>query len=263
MSQSEDQLISAARDAVSQCNWVVGECASNWTQKYARGRTDSDFGQMVGLSGDQIYQRRRVWEKFGNGAEKHPNLKWSFFYVALNWDDAEKCLMWADDNEATVSEMRAWRRAQNGEDLLEESPEEYSEWAAPLHLDTQDMQTTAVKNPEDFVVAGEGPRAGAETYEASGTETMAGAARDTSDYAPFRGDAAAPAPGEQAEEVAVLERPEQTDEQQWKRLVGMLERLNSSLDASLMSSYTRQPEKVQMRWTTAFAELQEKLSDVV
>lgn len=262
MSQSEEQLISVARDAVSQCNWVVGECASNWTQKYAKGRTDSDFGQMVGLSGDQIYQRRRVWEKFGNGAEKHPSLKWSFFYVALNWDDAEKCLMWADENEATVAEMRAWRRAQNGEDLLEEVPQEYSEWAAPLHLDTSEMAVSAVKNPEDFVPAGEGPRAGA-TYEASGTETMAGAARDTSDYAPFRSDAGAPAPEQQADEVAVLERPEQTDEQQWKRLVGMIERVNSSLDAKLLASYTGQPEKIQLRLTTAFAELQEKLSDIV
>jgi hypothetical protein len=65
VAESEEQLISTARDAVSQCNWVVGECASKWTQRYARNRTDGDFGQMVGLSGDQIFQRRRVWEAFG------------------------------------------------------------------------------------------------------------------------------------------------------------------------------------------------------
>ena len=114
VTESEENLISVARNAVSQCNWVVGECAANWTQKYARGRTDADFGQMVGLSGDQIYQRRRVWEAFGNSYEKYTNLKWSFFYVALNWEDATKSLNWADENEATVAEMRAWRRAQNG-----------------------------------------------------------------------------------------------------------------------------------------------------
>ena len=81
-----------ARDAVSQCNWVVGECASKWTQRYAKNRTDGDFGQMVGLSGDQIFQRRRVWEAFGEDHQKYGSLKWSFFYVALNWDDAEDCL---------------------------------------------------------------------------------------------------------------------------------------------------------------------------
>ena len=63
---SEEELISRAQMAVSQCNWVLGECAASWTQRYARGRTDADFGQMVGLSSDQIYQRRRVWETFGD-----------------------------------------------------------------------------------------------------------------------------------------------------------------------------------------------------
>ena len=120
VAESEEHLISVARDAVSQCNWVVGECATKWTKKYAKGRTDADFGQMVGLSGDQIYQRRRVWETFGKSVTNYTNLKWSFFYVALNWDDATKCLNWADENEATVAEMRAWRRAQNGEDLFSE-----------------------------------------------------------------------------------------------------------------------------------------------
>ncbi len=72
MAESEDQLISTARDAVSQCNWVVGECACKWTQKFARGRTDADFGQLVGLTGDQIYQRRRVWEAFGKSYQNFP-----------------------------------------------------------------------------------------------------------------------------------------------------------------------------------------------
>ncbi len=79
MKETEELLISKAREAVSQCNWVVGECAANWTQRYARGRTDAEFGQMVGLSGDQIFQRRRVWEAFGNAHEKFPALKvWPF-----------------------------------------------------------------------------------------------------------------------------------------------------------------------------------------
>jgi hypothetical protein len=37
--ETESELISRAQLAVSQCNWVVGECAARWTQKYAKGRT--------------------------------------------------------------------------------------------------------------------------------------------------------------------------------------------------------------------------------
>lgn len=262
MSESEETLISAARNAVSQCNWVVGECASMWTQKYARGRTDTDFGQLVGLSGDQIYQRRRVWEKFGNASKNYENLKWSFFYVALNWEDAIDCLNWADENESTVAEMRAWRRAQNGEDLQADSPEEYSEWAAPLILDSSDLRMSEVQDPADFVPAGQGARAGM-AFDSNNVETMASAARESGEYAPFRSGAAEPAPGEQAAEVAVLERPESTADQTWKRTAAMLERISKSLDQKTLNAFEQQPEKVQQRLTAAFSDLQEKLSEFV
>lgn len=262
MPESEEQLISVARDAVSQCNWVVGECAANWTKKYARGRTDGDFGQMVGLSGDQIYQRRRVWEAFGTTYENFSNLKWSFFYVALNWEDATKCLNWSDENEATVAEMRAWRRAQNGEDLFSEPEEEYSEWAAPLVMDTSNMPISTVQDPAGFVPAGEGDRAGV-VYDGNGAETMASAARESGEYAPFRSDAAAPAPGEQAAEVAVLERPEPTPDQVWKRVVSMLERMNKGIDSKVLKAYPDQPEKVQKRLAEAFGALHDKLAEFV
>ncbi|MCA9048761.1 MAG: hypothetical protein KDA89_08530 [Planctomycetaceae bacterium] len=262
MAESEEQLIFQAREAVSQCNWVVGECASRWTKKYARGRTDADFGQMVGLSGDQIYQRRRVWETFGAVFPDFQNLKWSFFYVALNWEDAEKCLSWADENEATVAEMRAWRRAQNGEDLFAEPEEAYSEWAAPLAMDTRDMPMSTVKDPAGFVPSGQGPRAGM-GYDGNSAETMAAAARETSEYAPFRSDAGAPAPREQAAEVGVLERPEPTADQVWKRAVSVLEKLNNSLSNKVLRTYEDQPDKVQQRLADAFNELSEKLGGLV
>jgi hypothetical protein len=262
VSESEEQLISTARDAVSQCNWVVGECAGKWTTKYARGRTDSDFGQMVGLSGDQIYQRRRVWETFGSIFENYSQLKWSFFYVALNWEDAEKCLEWAADNEATVAEMRAWRKAQNGEDLYTETVEQYSEWAAPLTIDTSNTPLSAVVDPAEFVPSGEGDRAGM-PGQGSEVGTMAGAPRESGEYAPFRSDAASPAPGEQFAEVAVLERPEPAPEQVWKRAVSMLERLNKSLTPKVMAAYDDQPEALQSRLTKAVDELQEKLGSRV
>ncbi|MEZ6059921.1 MAG: hypothetical protein R3C19_06140 [Planctomycetaceae bacterium] len=260
---SEEQLIQEARNAVSQCNWVVGECAARWTQRYARGRTDADFGQMVGLSGDQIFQRRRVWETFGRVYQEYNNLKWSFFYVALNWDDATACLDWADQNEATVAEMRAWRRAQHGEDLTAESQETYSEWAAPLAIDTADMPLSTVVDPANYLRSGQGDRAGLPSDPGSQVPTMSAAARESAEYAPFRSGAAAPAPGEQFAEVAVLERSEPTAEQIWKRTVSALERLNRGLTKSVLNSFDDQPPELQSRLATAWADLQEKLGDRV
>ena len=72
--ETEQELISTARHAISSCNWTVGECASRWTERYAKGRTDADFGLLVGLSGDQIYQRRRVWESFADVTDDYSEL---------------------------------------------------------------------------------------------------------------------------------------------------------------------------------------------
>jgi hypothetical protein len=115
--ESEEALIKTARNALSRCNWVIGQCATQWTQRYSKGRTDSDFGNLVGLSGDQIYQRRRVWEKFHDVYQEYGALSWSHFYLSINWEDSAECLQWAQDQDATVAEMKAWRRAMHGEDL--------------------------------------------------------------------------------------------------------------------------------------------------
>lgn len=259
MKETEEVLISKARDAVSRCNWVVGECAADWTQRYARGRTDAEFGQMVGLSGDQIFQRRRVWEAFGNTHEKFIGLKWSFFYVALNWDDAEDCLNWAQDSDATVAEMRAWRRAQRGEDLFAESSEGYSEWAAPLGIDTSSVPLSRVVDPSQFTASGMGDRAGMAAGERAGTATMATVAREAGEnYAPFRGDAASPSPKVRDSEPGT-ERQELTPEQFWKRAAAMMDKLNKALSPKLLKAIDKQPESVRARLRDALNEIVEKL----
>lgn len=121
VTETEQELIATAQLALSSCNWTVGECASKWCQRYSRGRTDADFGAIVGLSGEQIYQRRRVWESYADVVDNYSKLKWSHFYVALAWDESAECLAWAEDNQATVAEMKAWHRMQNGEDLTVEA----------------------------------------------------------------------------------------------------------------------------------------------
>lgn len=260
MAESEEQLIQSAREAVSQCNWVVGECASKWTQRYAKGRTDADFGQMVGLSGDQIFQRRRVWESFGDNYEKFTGLKWSFFYVALNWDDAEDCLTWAQDADATVSEMRAWRRAQRGEDLFAESSEGYSEWAAPLGMDTSEMPLSRVIDPSQYAASGTGDRAGLASAARPAAATMDAVARDAGDsaYAPFRPDASAPAP-KIRDEGPGTSKQELTPEQFWKRASSMLEKLNKALTPGLLHALDGQPESVREKLRDAMNEIVEKL----
>ncbi|MGV2339692.1 MAG UNVERIFIED_CONTAM: hypothetical protein LVR18_38735 [Planctomycetaceae bacterium] len=60
------------------------------------------------------------------------------------------------EGDATVAEMRAWRRAQRGEDLFTESSEGYSEWAAPLGVDTSEVPLSRVVDPSEFVQSGMG-----------------------------------------------------------------------------------------------------------
>ena len=144
--ETEDELISKAQSALSRCNWTVGECAFKWTKKYAKGRTDADFGKLVGMSGDQIYQRRRVCETFGNVSDNYSTLKWSHFYVALSWDDAPECLQWADENKTTVAEMKAWRKAIRGEDLTEETPPD--DWGGDPAISFLPTELTEVRDPQ-------------------------------------------------------------------------------------------------------------------
>jgi hypothetical protein len=109
-----EQLIETAKSALSTCNWIIGECASSWVGNFVK-ETDATFGPNVGLSSDQVYQRRRVWEKFNDIRldDTFLYLKWSHYYSALNWDDASECLKWARDHDATVAEMKEWRKAQH------------------------------------------------------------------------------------------------------------------------------------------------------
>lgn len=117
---SEAQILANCRDDLSVCSWRVGKWASLWVRKYARGRTDADFAQQVGLSGDQVRQRRQVWETFADVRGEYTHLTFSHFYAALTWDDSTECLKWADEQQATVAEMKAWRRAMRGEDLTQQ-----------------------------------------------------------------------------------------------------------------------------------------------
>ena len=222
ITESEIELIEKAQSAVSQCNWVVGECASKWTKKFAKSRTDGDFGEKVGLTGDQIYQRRRVFETFGDVYTNYPSLKWSHFYVALNWDNAPECLQWAEENQTTVAEMKAWRRSLQGEDLSDQTP--IDEWGIDPNISFVPSQSIPVRDPQDLATTasvGSSPgSAGAPDQERRETATAvareAGNAGD--DYTPFRKGAGSPPPKDSSSTVAVVEKPTVAADQLAKRM---------------------------------------------
>jgi hypothetical protein len=67
--ETEEQIVSVCRELVEKiddCKWQVGRLAHEWTKRFARGRTDADFGQLVGLSEDQVQRRRKVFSTYGD-----------------------------------------------------------------------------------------------------------------------------------------------------------------------------------------------------
>src|SRR5690606_28543509 len=110
----------------------LGECASEWTQRYANGRTDADFAELVGSTQPRVNEARRVCERF-RGLSETIKLSFSHYVAAVAWDDADECLIWADHLQASVREMKAWRRAQRGEDLTV-SEQAVKESLTPDHI---------------------------------------------------------------------------------------------------------------------------------
>lgn len=270
VSETETELFDRAQQAVSQSNWIVGECAAKWTVKYGRGRTDADFGRQIGLSGDQVFQRRRVWETFADVHPNYPDLKWSHFYVALNWNDAPECLQWAQENQTTVAEMKAWRRAQNGEDLSQQDDDGFDEWAADLStLNLSSDQAHAVRDPDDFQSGGDGtsgeprePRESPDVAPAFARDSEVASFPGSEPYSPFRKDAGSAAPETTGDEVAVMARPKPTADVILKRMNSQLDRMNRMLTPELLAELVKQPEKNRNRFMKSLGELSEKLSDI-
>jgi len=249
--ETEEQLIQRAQQALSRCNWVIGECAVQWTRRYARGRSDVDFGALIGLSGDQVYQRRRVWETFSDVHEQYAALKWSHFYAALNWDDAPECLQWAQEMQATVAEMKAWRRAQHGEDLTAPADDEAGGTALST-LELLPAESGVVRDPSEFEAGnGSGRRAG---EQRSREAVQAGAAREAGsgdDYAPFGSSARGEAPSEAADS----DRGEASAETVLKRIATALERCDAALTPEVLEGFSAAPVKLRRRILKAIQEL--------
>jgi hypothetical protein len=257
---SEEELIRRAQDALNHCNWVIGECAAQWTQRYARGRTDADFGLKIGLSGDQVYQRRRVWETFSDVRESYLRVRWSHFYAAVNWVDAAECLQWADETSATVAEMKAWRRAQHGEDLSERSEDETA--AAAWALDALSPTVGVVRVPPHEGMRSDESRGPRERerppWEEPEHATLTAAGRELEPgneaYAPFGKSARGAAPTD------VAERPSPSAEQVLRRLTAALERCNLALTPEVIERWAEIDPGERKRLLTAFRGLSARLA---
>ncbi len=253
-SESESELISRAQTAVSQCNWVVGECAAQWTRRYAKGRTDADFGLLVGLSGDQIYQRRRVWETFGDVRGDYPSLKWSHFYVSLNWDDAPECLQWAEENQATIAELKTWRRALHGGEAADDSPPD--PWGGDPNISFVPTTPVPVRDVEDSTSdAADRSRMGGETRAEREANEVA--------YAPYRSNAGAAPESESPAQAASAPSDGRETEQLINRITTTLERINKSLTPEVLEKLGELPETLEGRFRAAVEELHAKTRSLV
>lgn len=256
---SEEELVTRAQEAVSHCRWVVGECAAQWTERYARGRTDGDFAILIGLTGDQVYQRRRVWETFAENRGDFPSLKWSHFYAALNWDDSTDCLRWAADTHSTVAEMRAWRRAQRGEDLTVDAAEEEAIRYIPAEPEfVQDADYA--DGP-----AGQGNRRDPSAGDPD-RAVLAGVARqsgvDGEDYTPFRSGAASPGPQAGAEGRPAAEAEPPSTEQLTRRLTGTIERFVKLMTPEFRREFRKLTPEVKDRFVSAVQELRDHVAEL-
>jgi len=262
--ESEEQLVNRAQEAVSLCRWTVGECAAKWTERYARGRTDADFAALIGLSGDQVYQRRRVWEVFAGLRGNFSSLKWSHYYAALNWDDAADCLHWAEETRSTVAEMRAWRRARHGEDLTVDATDDESAGLIPAVADF-------VREPSELAEAG--PRTGDRGSRSAAGESqtaLAGVARQSDEgertadenYTPFRSGTITPPPRDAGREVisAPVEPP--TTEQYVRRLTSSIERFVKGMNPQFRREFRKLPADLKTRFHEAIGDLNSRVAEL-
>lgn len=244
--ESEASLIARAQTAVSRCNWEVGECAAIWTKRFSRGRTDADFAALVSLSADQVYQRRRVWETFADVYQNYPSLKWSHFYAAINWDDSAECLQWAEDVQAGVAEMKAWRRVQRGEELDSPSPEESLDGLSPepaLRGEAAPFDHQSI-----FSVSAHGEDGNGDDQSFAITNRLPEGAAG---YTPFNPDAVSAPTRERTERLPL------TTEQVAKRLTTNIERCHALLTDEFLSEFSDLPEKVRKRFLKAVQQLHE------
>ena len=101
---------------VSRTNWDKGTIILRWRSAMAdaglprTAYSDEVWARRVGnLTAQHVGRLRRVAERFGEAASDYPNLYWSHFQAAIDWEDAEMWLEGAVQNDWSVAQMRIQR----------------------------------------------------------------------------------------------------------------------------------------------------------
>jgi len=101
---------------VSTTNWEKGRIIVEWRESLvSQGLpvteySDDAWSRLVGgVTGQHVGRLRRVYQRFGKAREHYPDLYWSHFQAALDWDDAEMWLEGAKQSGWSVAQMRDQR----------------------------------------------------------------------------------------------------------------------------------------------------------
>lgn len=115
---------------VSKTNWEKGKVIHSWRMKMMEAglprRVYSDeaiANRISNVSPQHIGRLRRVYERFGD-RETLPNLYWSHYQAALDWDDADKWLQKASEKKLSVAQTRMERWEKMGAKLQHKPKDE-------------------------------------------------------------------------------------------------------------------------------------------
>jgi hypothetical protein len=168
-----DSLLAASQPYVGQwsqlvstTNWEKGRIILAWREALvSQGLpvteySDDAWARLVGgVTGQHVGRLRRVQQRFAGGHEQYPELYWSHFQAALDWDDAEMWLEGARRSRWSVAQMRERRWETLGK---VEADRPRAEDAPPSETD-EDFEPARTTQPVAHAISGEygevaGPR---------------------------------------------------------------------------------------------------------
>jgi hypothetical protein len=165
---------------VSTTNWEKGRIIVEWRQALvSQGLpvteySDEAWGRLVGgVTGQHVGRLRRVYQRFSQVREHYPELYWSHFQSALDWDDAEMWLEGARHSGWSIAQMRDARWTTLGKleadrprasDIVESETDEDSEPArsVPSAITGEYSQISGPRH--------EGPDFGDDSGDVSGSQ---------------------------------------------------------------------------------------------
>lgn len=144
----------AVKLLLNDSEWAT--CSNRWIARTANvdhkfvGKIKDELGispieTVTTQNGKQYPTKRKT--KLDKLREQFPNLSEAHLQAAQGWKDAEEYLEWADQCDATVKEMQAYRRIQSGEPSPDPTP--------PLPTTTVSTQAKSDASKEDEQEEGE------------------------------------------------------------------------------------------------------------